>query len=236
MIWLTRYIKELSNNNLIIESYPELHDLLKTQPYIKNIQPTFDSQTDCDYHISNLSLPAIWWQQHNQNPTTKTPYLTVPPQTTKHWQTKIKQTNKLKIGITWQGNPNHGRDQHRTIDLTKLTPLLNLPNTQYYSLQKNPTTKLPAKLIDLNPDLTNFLETAGAIENLDLIITIDTATAHLAGALNKPTWLLLPENADWRWQRKGTTTNWYPSMKLYRQQKQGEWEPVIEKIKQELQK
>lgn len=141
-----------------------------------------------------------------------------------------------KVGICWAGNPVHGRDAERSVALEKLLPLANDPDVQLYSLQvgrRGDDINLigaQSLVYDLGKELTSWEITAGALCHLDLVISVDSAVAHLAGAMGIRTWLLLPEPADWRWGHSGSQTPWYPSMRLFRQEVPGDWTTPISKI------
>lgn len=160
----------------------------------------------------------------------------------------LLKCNKMKVGICWAGNPDHVNDIKRSIYLKNFAPLFHLENVQLYSLQKNfggtrnwwgkhvdLLSNLPANNItDLSPDLNDFSDTAYYISQMDLVITVDTSIAHLAGAMGKTTWLLLDKHNDWRWGVKGDKNMWYPSIRLFRQKELFLWEPLFEDIVKEL--
>jgi Flp pilus assembly protein TadD len=142
--------------------------------------------------------------------------------------------NTRKIGIVWAGNPAHRNDANRSCSLAILQPLLQTPNSTFFSLQVGPgrdeelLSLLFNSITDLAPRLNDFSDTAAAIQSLDLVISVDTAVAHLAGALGKPTWLMIPAiDPDWRWLLEQTDTAWYPSARLFRQSTPGDWTKVI---------
>jgi len=139
-----------------------------------------------------------------------------------------------KVGLVWAGNPGHNDDAQRSLSLTDLTPVLQSPGIAFYSLQV-PVPERDESLLTTFPNVANlgarftdFLDTAASIAQLDLVIAVDTAVAHLAGALGKPVWLLVQHSPDWRWFRQcGERTPWYPTMRLFRQANRGQWAPVI---------
>ncbi len=147
---------------------------------------------------------------------------------------------RLKVGLVWAGSATHGHDEDRSVGLETLLPLTGVPGTAFYSLQAGPRAadlgKMahPALIADLSPALKEFSYTAGIIEQLDLVITVDTAVAHLAGAMGKPVWVLIPFSPDWRWQMERTDSPWYPTMRLFRQDTAGEWASVVQKLRDEL--
>jgi Flp pilus assembly protein TadD len=144
--------------------------------------------------------------------------------------------DKPKVAFVWAGNPEHNNNRHRSLPLHSFLPLIGVGDLDFFSLQVGPpaqelhSAELANRIRDLSPFLTDFAETAAALSGLDLLITADTAVAHLAASLGKPVWMLLPFDPDWRWLLNRTDSPWYPSMRLFRQQTQGDWETVIAEI------
>jgi ADP-heptose:LPS heptosyltransferase len=143
----------------------------------------------------------------------------------------------MKIGLTWAGNPSHTNDRRRSCSLRDLAPLAAaLPTATFVSLQKGPAAiqsrdaSSPFRLLDLTDSLNDFADTAALIANLDMVISVDTAVAHLSGALAKPTCLLLPQVPDWRWLRDRADSPWYPTMTLFRQEKPDDWTFPIQQL------
>jgi tetratricopeptide (TPR) repeat protein len=146
-----------------------------------------------------------------------------------------------RIGLVWAGNPAHNEDAQRSLPLAELAPILKLPGRSFFSLQlsmpQRDRSVLGAypNLVDLGRGFHDFLDTAAAVAQLDLVIAVDTAVAHLAGALGKPVWLLLAHSPDWRWfSRCGDGSPWYPTMRLFRQAQRNEWAPVIQRVAEAL--
>jgi len=144
------------------------------------------------------------------------------------------ETTAKRIGIVWAGNPKHSNDVNRSMALADFAPLFGLPGLEWYSLQVGPrAAELAAspyrqRVADLAPSLVDFAATASVLEELDLLISVDSAPAHLAGAMGKPVWTLLPAvDTDWRWQTNGSTPFWYPSMRLFRQARAETWASVV---------
>jgi hypothetical protein len=138
------------------------------------------------------------------------------------------------VGLAWAGNPLHTDDRRRSTAPEKLAPILRVPGVRFVSLQIEPRGPLPptlaaAGVLDFTGDITDFSDSAALIAELDLIITVDTSTAHLAGTLGRPVWVLLPFVPDWRWGLGREDTPWYPTMRLFRQSERGKWGPVIDK-------
>jgi len=143
------------------------------------------------------------------------------------------------VGLTWAGNPKHKNDSNRSVDPALLSGLAAVEGVDFFSLQKSKENKRAEsppglRLIDFTNSLYDFAETAALIEQLDLVISADTAVAHLAGALGKPVWTLIPNPPDFRWHVRGDQTAWYPTMRLFRQESYGEWADVMERIVREL--
>ena len=145
------------------------------------------------------------------------------------------RSGAMRVGLCWSGNPKHRNDRNRSMPFSALTGLFDEPGTVFYSLQKDarPDDR-HAGLIDLSPHLTDMRKTAHAISRLDLVITVDTAVAHLAASLGTETWILLPHVAEWRWGKEGSTTPWYPSVQLFRQPAKGDWRSVIRQVRAQL--
>jgi tetratricopeptide (TPR) repeat protein len=191
-----------------------------------------------DYHIPLLSLPRVFRTTQSSIPA-HAPYVKVRPDHQERLTRLIRPTDKLKVGLVWAGNPKHLRDKMRSLPIAKLSCLKRVEGVQFYSLQKGSTaaadiasTDLP--MIDLGQHFETFCDTAAAISLLDLVISVDTSVAHLAGALAKPVWLMVANPADWRWFLRGERTPWYPTMRIFRQRDRDRWDPVIESIEKAL--
>jgi hypothetical protein len=148
--------------------------------------------------------------------------------------------SRLKVGLVWAGSPIHQNDRYRSCPLTKLLPVLRIPGIAFYSLQKGEHSQdlrpLPpdCTVQDLDAVIQDYGDTALLLDQLDLLISVDTAVAHLMGALGKPVWLLLPEVPDWRRDLEGETTPWYPRMRLFRQTRRGDWAEVMARVTEAL--
>ncbi|HUA76398.1 MAG TPA: glycosyltransferase family 9 protein, partial [Acetobacteraceae bacterium] len=138
-----------------------------------------------------------------------------------------------RIGLVWAGNPRHSNDARRSLPAACLAPLLARPGAHFVSLQVGPRAEEAAELsglLDLSAELTDFAETAALIAALDLVIAVDTSTAHCAAALGAPTWIMLPHGPDWRWLTAREDSPWYASVRLFRQPAPGAWEAVVARI------
>ena len=192
-----------------------------------------------DLHCPLLSLPLVFSTRLKTIPA-DVPYLAAPRERIAHWRERVGDWPGLKVGIAWAGSPVHRNDVNRSIPLARLAPLLDVAQARWFSLQvgaraANLAAVSAEKVIDLSAELGDFAETAAAIANLDLVITVDTAVAHLAGALGKPVWTMLPFAPDWRWLLERSDSPWYPTMRLFRQARAGDWDGVVGDVRRALQ-
>ncbi|WP_454808200.1 hypothetical protein [Paraburkholderia fungorum] len=175
------------------------------------------------------------------------PYIAATPEKIHRWQAYLDDgaRDKLcaknrRVGLVWAGDPNHPFDHRRSVKLDMLRPLLGQPGVTWYSVQKGYLERESEDLANefdlhtLGPDINDFADTLAILQTLDLLITVDTSVAHLAGAAGLPVWVLLPAHSDWRWMLDRADSPWYPSMRLFRQRKLGEWGPVVEEVRQAL--
>jgi tetratricopeptide (TPR) repeat protein len=165
-----------------------------------------------------------------ENLPAKIPYLSAEPDLITAWETRFKPLPGVKVGLVWQGRPDHANDRNRSISTTTLTRLLDLSGMAWVSLQKATIGDVPGGIVDISASLSDMMDTAAAIMALDLVISVDTSVAHLAGALGKPVWLLLPLAPDWRWLVDRDDSPWYPTARLFRQSVRGEWSDVIDQV------
>jgi hypothetical protein len=145
--------------------------------------------------------------------------------------------DKPRVGLVWAGQPRHTNDHRRSLPALALTALLRVDTVNWFSLTvgaRQGDIAGRSDIVDLAPALADFADTARAVQMLDLVVTVDTAVAHLAGAMGKPVWLLLPKVGDWRWGRSGDTTPWYPATRIFRQSRLGDWSDVLEQVAQAL--
>lgn len=166
------------------------------------------------------------------------PYLHADPQRVRQWAALLGNRRCPRVGLAWAGNPEHRNDHRRSIDFARLAPLFDL-DVDWISLQKNVTTRERALLenapvLRVEDELGDFAETAALIASLDLVISVDSAVAHLAGALGHPVWVLLPDPPEWRWMRERLDSPWYPGARLFRQSVPGEWAGVIDAVRAAL--
>ncbi len=243
-IQFLRYVSMVADRGakIIIECQKELKSLVGRIKGIDYVITQEDPLPAFDFYCPLLSLPLIF-ETTLENIPSKVPYIFIEENILEKWKERIdKDNSKFKIGLVWSGNPKYKKDMKRSFDLNILLPLLRIKGVTYYSLQKGEAVKqikdLPngIKLIDYTSEIGDFSDTSAIIENLDLVISVDTAVAHLAGALGKPVWTLLPFAPDWRWMLNREDSPWYPTMRLFRQPSIGDWESVINRVKEELRK
>jgi hypothetical protein len=204
---------------------PSLLTLLSTMYGIDRLIPLHDGTPDCDYdaEIEVMELPYVFRTTIETIPA-RVPYL--------HVDASALDDCKMKVGLVWRGGD---WDPRRDVPFDTLTQLTELQGISFYALQQEPTAvEHHESFKTILPRGADALTTARIMRRLDLIISIDSMPAHLAGALAVPTWTLLQENADWRWMSDRTDSPWYPTMRLFRQQEAGDWQPVVAQVKTEL--
>lgn len=211
---------------VLLECQPLLARLLGTVRGIDQVIPAGLPLPDFEVQASLLELPGVFG----------TRLATIPAEVSYLEATCMGQRDPTAVGLVWAGDPGHAGDRTRSLKLSQLAPLGQVPGVKFFSLQKGPqAAELLApppglRVTDLAGNLMDFADTAAAILSLNLVITVDTATAHLAGALGRPVWTLLPFAPDWRWLLERNDSPWYPSMRLFRQPRPGDWEAVIEEV------
>ncbi|WP_111976380.1 tetratricopeptide repeat protein [Algibacillus agarilyticus] len=191
-----------------------------------------------DYFCTLMDLPGLFKANIANIPTTM-PYLAPIAEKVKFWQQKLSTIKIKKVGLVWAGNPGHARDKERSLSLTHFSALFNEDNVQFISLQMGePLKQLDEatnnNVLDFSEDINDFSDTAALISQLDLVITIDTSVAHMAGALNIPTWVLINFVPDWRWLMQGRSSIWYPSIRLFREQNLHDWSAALAQLHHEF--
>jgi hypothetical protein len=226
---------------VLLEVVPDIHPLMSTLAGVDQLVIAGLAAPPVDLVTPLLSVP-LWFGTTLQTIPAQIPYLTPDPRLVDSFNAKYFQTDSnLKVGLVWAGRPTHSNDHNRTMSLAHLAPLAQIPRVSFYSLQKGEASKqlqLPPPgmhITDLSINLTDFNQTAAAIAGLDLIITVDTSIAHVAGALGKPVWVMIPFVPDWRWMLHRPDSPWYPTMRLFRQSALGNWNQVVSEIKAQLQ-
>jgi len=230
---------------VILEVQPHLRPLFEfAKPKLADQFVTWPASPDKDFasvdsviHVG--SIPMVLGIDPTAPDFTSPPYLQADPDRIAIWRDRIGATTGLKVGLVWAGSPRHYKDRQRSIPLAKFAPLARC-NASFFSLQLGPAAhqlqQPPAGLniTDLSAQIDKFDDTAAILAQLDLLITIDSAPAHLAGAMGRPGWVLLTHSPDFRWLTDRTDSPWYPSLRLYRQPRHNQWDPVMDKIAQDL--
>ncbi len=226
---------------VILEARKPVIGLLRRFPGIDRLVEASDQKPaiQFDLHVSLMDLPQIFATTLDTIPCS-VPYLHAAPEKIEHWGDQLAKTG-LKVGIVWAGSPAHGKGHIRSCPLEHFAPLAGIPGVRLYGLQKGREAKqvehLAGKVAVLNlaDQFEDFTDTAAAIANLDLIISVDTAVLHLAGAMGKPVWALLPFTPDWRWMLNRQDSPWYPTMRLFRQKSLGDWRTIFHTVAEQLQ-
>jgi hypothetical protein len=235
-IQFARYIPLVARRGgkVIFQCHNELLNLMRGLNDVDQLITHADALPEFDVHCSLLSLPRIF-STNLQSIPHDIPYLKADSSKAETCRTRLNDsTSKKKIGLAWAGRPEHNLDRYRSLSAGALQPMVQFPDASFFSLQKESSAQ-PKSIIDWTNELRDFTDTAALIDSLDLVISVDTAVAHLAGALGKPVWLLLPFVPDWRWLLNRTDSPWYPTIRLFRQPTPGDWNSPIEQIAQALQ-
>jgi tetratricopeptide (TPR) repeat protein len=216
---------------------PELKPILSAIPAVSSCLTRWDEVPGHCAHLRLSSLPYVLHTRLDEGVSAAGAYLKAPADRVEAWKRQLDSqlAPGKRVGFAWAGRPTHPNDRRRTLKLAALAPLLKQPNIRWVSLQ-TPIPKADRAdfaacgALDLSAALTDFGETAAVIANLDLVVTVDTAVAHLAGALGRPVWVMVSEPADWRWMLGRQDSPWYPSMRLFRQDVPGGWDKVVSEV------
>jgi tetratricopeptide (TPR) repeat protein len=226
-IQFLRYVPMVPGR-VLVDVHPPLKRL------VKDFCTLAEDGAKFDVHLPLMSLPLAL-RQFDPTAGAQSSYLQANDGLRQQWRQRMGQRKGLRVGLTWAGSATHKNDRNRSIPLAKLSPLAQT-GIEFFSLQVGRGSDLPATmpLTDLTEHFSDFAETAALITELDLVISVDTAVAHLAGAMGKTVWLLLPTPADFRWMLDRSDSPWYPTMRLFRQNRSGNWDEPIEQIAGEL--
>jgi hypothetical protein len=225
--------------HVLVEAPVELAELAHSADTRLDIVEPDRPRPEADFYVNLMSLPR-WLDVSLGSIPNAPPYLKPDAARAGFWRARLTDAPGRKVGLVWGGNPQHHNDRNRSCPLAVLAPLLDAPECRWFSLQRGPAAGqlgLPetAAIRDLGRDLHTYSDTAAAISALDLVITVDTSVAHLAGALARPAWVMIPHAPDWRWLRDREDSPWYPSLRLFRQAKAGDWPGVVKAIRAALQ-
>jgi predicted TPR repeat methyltransferase len=220
-----------SGAKVIVGCPKELTSLLQNVDGVQQAISHGERLPQFDLYCPIPSLPFIFGTTSESIPA-KIPYINAAPLLVSRWRNKLKDDDSVKIGLVWAGR------EQRTFSLDLFSPLSLMKDVTFYSLQKGEAAKQAenanTRIVDYTGEISDFSDTAAFITNLDLIITVDTAVAHLSGALGKQVWTLLPAVPDWRWMLDREDSPWYPTMRLFRQSLTGDWEMVVHLVAEEL--
>jgi tetratricopeptide (TPR) repeat protein len=242
MIHFIRYIPLLAEKGarIIFCVQAPLVRLFTDFPQVEKIVPVGEPLPNFDYYCPLMSLPLMFGTTLENIPN-QVPYLHPSPGLVREWTEKLgPKDSRLRVGLVWAGSPGHKSDPVRSLRLEQFAPLAAIDGVEFHSLQKGPAAEqaknppIGMKLIDRTDQLADFADTAALIANLDLVISVDTAVAHLAGAMAKPVWVALHISPDWRWMFDRPDSPWYPTMRLFRQSKANEWSDVAAKLAEAL--
>jgi tetratricopeptide (TPR) repeat protein len=222
---------------VILEVQDGLRQLLQGVEGVTECIGQSDQPPEFSCYCPLMSLPAIFG----------TTTATIPPITPLQYgddggdlSSGVEEGEGLRVGLVWAGNPQHMQDRLRSMSLRHFLPLMEVDSVSFVSLQKGPAAAqineghLPFTLPDVLANVRDFSETAAVLAGLDLVITVDTAVAHLAGTMGKPVWILVADPPDWRWGLQGETTPWYPTVRIFRQSFAGGWEELMKRVASEL--
>lgn len=236
-IMLARYLPPMLDLgvDIVMECQPEALPLfshnfpsLRTIPIKHEVLP----KTDFDCWLATMSLPYVFNSDISNIPGTAG-YLLVPPDSREYWRQRVAEIGspgKLRIGLTWSGTPTHRADRRRSLPFPRIAERIGKVDAEFFALQTSVPAERPDNLLDLSEELVTLADTAALIEQMDLVITVDTSAVHVAGAIGHPTWLMLPHRYEWRWSLEGESNHWYDSVRVIRQPSNGDWDSVLDEV------
>lgn len=239
-IQFARYVPQVAERGatVILETHGGLGPLLAQLPGVARVIARGDPQPAHDFHCPLMSLALAFGTTLDTIPNA-VPYLRAPEAHLERWRSRLGPRERPRVGLAWSGSTALRNDRNRTLALAQLAPIRELPFA-FFSLQKEVRPGDAAALVTGPPiasfagELADFRDTAALVELMDLVISVDTALAHLAGALAKPVWVLLPWSPDWRWLLDRDDSPWYPTARLWRQAAPGDWSGVIDRIRAQM--
>ncbi len=240
-IQFIRFAADLADRGATVhvETNPALRRLLASARGVSSCAEASDTGFSADFSCPLMSLPHRLGVTLATLPA-RTPYFRLPDSDVERWRDKLGSSRKLRVGIAWASDPENWISNVKSIALERLLPVLAAQDVSFFGLQVGPGSEQMRNMqgtidiTDLTAELKDFYATACLVENLDLVITIDSAVAHLAGALLKPVWVLLRHAPDWRWGIEDRVCAWYPSARLFRQTEAGNWNDVVADLALEL--
>ena len=237
-IQMARYLpvlQSLGATQIFLETQPETLTLLQYNfPEIPMVERLWAQAPALGFDVWTglMSLPHHLKAWGKATPG-RSGYLRVPPENTLYWKERVKQlspTQRPKIGLTWSGQPNHRADRRRSISFDLMMRQVRGLPVSFFALQTHVPQILPANVMNVSEEMITLADTAALIEHMDLVITVDTSVVHIAGALGKATWLLLPKRYEWRWGLEGEENDWYDSVKVVRQTEHANWAAVLQNV------
>lgn len=231
-IQFIRYAKAVAERGgrVVVECQEALRGILRTAPGVHRVVARGQESIPHDWHIPLMSLPRVFATTLETIPG-DVPYIAapeIPP------PEEMLRASGLRVGVAWAGNPNHKNDRNRSMAPAELTILAAVPGVKWFSLQKDAAAPGSFPAVDLSAYMGDWSATAALVRRLDLVVAVDTAVAHLSGALGGTVWTLLPFVPDWRWGLVGDRTPWYPTMQLFRQETPGDWRAVLKRVADQL--
>jgi tetratricopeptide (TPR) repeat protein len=242
-----RYAPEVAalGATVVLECQPALARLLHGVHGIDRVISRGDPRPDYDFFCPLMSLPLICKTTLQSIPR-RVPYIRVERELREEWGIRLGNSDALRVGLAWAGNPKRDHyqlsqsDRRRSMSIDNLAPLLSTGGIEFFNIQKDPSSsssarsEATARIRDFPADLKDFANTAALVRHLDLVISVDTSLAHLAGALAIPVWLMCRLDGCWRWLLDREDSPWYPTMRIFRQSTQGDWDGVIQRVRTEL--
>jgi hypothetical protein len=241
-LMMCRYVPLLAAHGarVIFEVKPGLTRLFEGLAGVSTLIARGETVPQFDIHCPIMSLPIAFKTSLETVPA-NIPYLSVPKEKVDHWRS-IVENGRFNVGVAWAGNPSFKNDRERSITLQNIWPIFSAAGATFFSIQKD-LREGDAEILGANPhirhlgnQLDDFMDTAAAMNAMDLVISSDTSIVHLAGALGRPVWILLSDNPDWRWLLDRTDSPWYPTARLFRQSKTGDWSSVVSDVYAELER
>lgn len=227
-------------SRVIVRAPDTLRRLLSTAPGVDEVIGTLETPPSHDFAVHAMSLPLEFATTAESVPA-RVPYLSPDATLFEAWRERVGPAEGLRVALAWAGSSGHWHDSSRSVPLSVLHPLSTVPGVRWFSVQKGPgAAQLDAArdwpIADLGASLSDMADTAAALAHMDLVITVDTSVAHLAGALGTRTWTLLAQPPEWRWMLDRRDTPWYPTMTLFRQREIDLWPPVIQRVRHRLER
>jgi hypothetical protein len=223
---------------VLVGVHSSLTDLVATVPGISQVLGEDEPLPDVDLYCPLLSLPLAFGTELTTIPA-KVPYIRPYEERVAKWRNRLPQNGRLRVGVCWSGTDRHSNNRHRSLTLDRFTTILSVPGVDFVSLQREIEQSETAILRDyavteLGHEFEDFADTAAVASMLDLVISVDTSVAHLAGAMAKAVAVLIPFSPDFRWLLDRTDSPWYPTMRLFRQTAIGDWSDPLDRLRKEL--